>query len=169
MREETMWHEVWRGIQADFTDVPGIAELAQITVRLLLAAVLGGFLGLQRELIGKAAGLRTHMLVAMGAAFFTLIPVQAGMAITDLSRVLQGIITGVGFLGAGTILQLKKQEQIVGLTTAAGLWLTAAIGIAAGMGREVSAIVGTALAFLILALLPHLTPPGDREEDDNAA
>ena len=164
-----MWHEVWRGIQADFADVPSIAELAQIIVRLLLAAVLGGLLGIQRELIGKAAGLRTHMLVAMGAAFFTLIPVQAGMPLTDLSRVLQGIIAGVGFLGAGTILQLKRQEQIVGLTTAAGLWLTAAIGIAAGMGREVSAIVGTVLAFLILALLPHLTPHGDNEESDNEA
>lgn len=156
-----MWHEVWQGIQADFTDVPSIAELTQITVRLLLAAVLGGLLGIQRELIGKAAGLRTHMLVAMGAAFFTLIPVQAGMPLTDLSRVFQGIITGIGFLGAGTILQLKKQEQILGLTTAAGLWLTAAIGIAAGMGREVSAIVGTVLAFLILAFLPRLTPPAD--------
>ena len=164
-----MWHEVWRGILADFTDVPSIAELAQIIVRLLLAAVLGGLLGIQRELTGKAAGLRTHMLVAMGAAFFTLIPVQAGMPITDLSRVLQGVIVGVGFLGAGTILQLKRQEQIVGLTTAAGLWLTAAIGIAAGMGREVSAIVGTVLAFLILALLPRLTPPGDNKEDGNTA
>jgi putative Mg2+ transporter-C (MgtC) family protein len=158
-----MWHEVWQGIQADFTDVPSIAELTQITVRLLLAAVLGGLLGIQRELIGKAAGLRTHMLVAMGAAFFTLIPVQAGMPLTDLSRVFQGIITGIGFLGAGTILQLKKQEQILGLTTAAGLWLTAAIGIAAGMGREVSAIVGTVLAFLILAFFPRLTPPADTD------
>ena len=162
-----MWQEVWRGILADFTDVPSIAELAQISVRLLLAAVLGGLLGLQRELIGKAAGLRTHMLVAMGAAFFTLIPVQAGMPITDLSRVLQGVIVGVGFLGAGTILQLKQQQRILGLTTAAGLWLTAAIGVAAGMGREVSAIVGTVLAFLILALLPRLTPPGDNNEGDN--
>lgn len=162
-----MWQEVWRGIQADFVDVPSIAELAQIIVRLLLAAVLGGLLGLQRELVGKAAGLRTHMLVAMGAAFFTLIPVQAGMPIADLSRVLQGVIVGVGFLGAGTILQLQKQQRILGLTTAAGLWLTAAIGVAAGMGREVSAIVGAVLALFILALLPRLTPPGDSNEGGN--
>src|SRR5438132_10963253 len=95
---------VWRGIQADFADVPGIAEVTQIVVRLLLAALLGGLVGFQRERRGKAAGLRTHMLVALGAAFFVLIPAQAGMPLADLSRVLQGIITGVRFLGAGSIL-----------------------------------------------------------------
>ena len=153
-----MWHEVWRGIQADFTDVPGIAELAQITVRLLLAAVLGGLLGIQRELIGKAAGLRTHMLVALGSAFFVLIPYQAGMSVVDLSRVLQGVITGIGFLGAGTILKQEEPERIHGLTTAAGLWLTAAVGIAAGMGREASAVLGTVLAFIILSLMPRVGP-----------
>jgi putative Mg2+ transporter-C (MgtC) family protein len=147
---------VWRGIQADFSDLPGIAEVTQIVVRLLLAAVLGGIIGLQREHVGKAAGLRTHMLVSLGAAFFVLIPTQAGMPLADLSRVLQGIITGVGFLGAGTILKRQDQEQIEGLTTAAGLWFTAAVGSAAGMGRETSAVLGTGLAFLILSLLPRL-------------
>ena len=84
-----IWQEVWRGLQVDFTDLPGIAEVTQIVVRLLLAALLGGLLGLQRELVGKAAGIRTHMLVAMGTAFFVLVPYQAGMPLVDLGRVLQ--------------------------------------------------------------------------------
>src|SRR5215471_1618190 len=159
-----LWHEVWRGAQNDFADLPGAAEVTQIVLRLLLAALLGGLVGFQRERSGKAAGLRTHMLVALGAAFFVLIPSQAGMPLADLSRVLQSIITGIGFLGAGTILKRQASEEIEGLTTAAGLWLTAAVGIAAGMGRETSAVLGTVLAFLILALLPRIKPPTDPEE-----
>jgi putative Mg2+ transporter-C (MgtC) family protein len=143
-------------VQADFSDLPGIAALTQIVVRLLLAALLGGLLGFQRERVGKAAGIRTHMLVALGSAFFVLIPYQAGMSLVDLSRVLQGVITGIGFLGAGTILKQTVPEQIHGLTTAAGLWLTAAVGIAAGMGRETSAILGTVLALIILSLVPRI-------------
>ena len=152
----TLWHEVWRGIQSDFADLPGAAEVTQIVLRLLLAALLGGLVGFQRERIGKSAGLRTHMLVALGSAFFVMIPYQAGMPLADLSRVLQGVITGVGFLGAGTILKRPAEEHIEGLTTAAGLWLTAAVGCAAGMGREASAVLGTVLAFFILALLPRM-------------
>jgi putative Mg2+ transporter-C (MgtC) family protein len=152
---DALWREVWRGLQADFADLPGIAEVTQIVVRLLLAALLGGIVGYQRESVGKAAGLRTHMLVSLGAAFFVMIPAQAGMALADLSRVLQGVISGIGFLGAGTILKREREEQIEGLTTAAGLWLTAAVGSAAGMGREASAVLGTVLAFIILSLLPR--------------
>ena len=159
-----MWQEMWRGIQADFSDLPGMAEVTQIVVRLLLAALLGGLLGFQRERVGKAAGLRTHMLVALGSAFFVLVPYQAGMLLADLSRVLQGVIAGIGFLGAGTILKQHEPEQIHGLTTAAGLWLTAAVGIAAGMGREASAVLGTVLAFIILSLLPRLGPKADAED-----
>ncbi len=133
-------------------------------VRLLLAALLGGLVGFQRERRGKAAGLRTHMLVALGAAFFVLIPAQAGMPLADLSRVLQGIITGVGFLGAGTILKRQASEEIEGLTTAAGLWLTAAVGSAAGMGRETSAVLGTVLALIVLSLLPRIRPHANTEE-----
>jgi putative Mg2+ transporter-C (MgtC) family protein len=149
------WQEIWRGIQTDFSDLPGVAEVTQVVLRLLLAALLGGLLGFQREQEGKEAGLRTHMLVALGAAFFALVPYQAGMLLTDMSRVLQGIIAGVGFLGAGTILKQNEVGQIHGLTTAAGLWLTAAVGIAAGLGREASAILATVLAFIVLALLPR--------------
>ena len=151
-----VWHEIWRGVQNDFADLPGVAEVTQIVLRMLLAALLGGLVGFQRERVGKSAGLRTHMLVSLGSAFFVMIPYQAGMSIADLSRVMQGIMTGVGFLGAGTILKRETDEQIEGLTTAAGLWLTAAVGSAAGMGREASAVLGTVLALLILAFLPRV-------------
>jgi len=153
-----VWHEIWRGVQNDFADLPGVAEVTQIVLRMLLAALLGGLVGFQRERVGKSAGLRTHMLVSLGSAFFVMIPYQAGMSIADLSRVMQGIMTGVGFLGAGTILKRETDEQIEGLTTAAGLWLTAAVGSAAGMGREASAVLGTVLALLILAFLPRVKP-----------
>jgi putative Mg2+ transporter-C (MgtC) family protein len=149
----TLWHEVWKGICTDFSDLPGVMEVTQLLLRLGLAAALGGIVGYQREIVGRAAGLRTHMLVALGSAFFVLLPVQAGMSLADLSRVLQGLTTGIGFLGAGTI--LKREGHIEGLTTAAGLWLTAAVGIAAGMGREMSAVLGTVLAVIILVLVPQ--------------
>ena len=153
---DTLWYAVWRGIQTDVADLPGTAAVTQSVVRLVLAALLGGLVGFQWERSGKAAGLRTPMLVALGAAFFVVIPAQAGMPLADLSRVLQGIITGVGFLGAGTILKRPAPEEIEGLTTAAGLWLTAAVGSAAGMGRETSAVLGAVLAFIILSLLPPI-------------
>src|SRR5262249_17740617 len=107
---DTLWHEVWTGIYTDFSDLPGVRELTQLLLRLGLAASLGSLLGFQREIVGRAAGLRTHMLVALGSAFFILLPVQAGMDLADLSRVLQGLTTGIGFLGAGTI--LKREGQI---------------------------------------------------------
>jgi putative Mg2+ transporter-C (MgtC) family protein len=153
------WQEVWRAVRADFGDLPGAVAVTQLVLRTLLAALLGGVLGYQRERHGKEAGLRTHMLVSLGSAFFVLIPLQAGMSIGDLSRVLQGLIAGIGFLLAGTILKREAKGQIEGLTTAAGLWLTAAVGVAAGLGRETSAVLGTALALIILALLPQVKPP----------
>jgi len=91
------------------------------------------------------------MLVALGAALFTVAPLEAGMSIGDLSRVFQGIAAGIGFLGAGTILKLTGGEEIKGLTTAAGLWLTAAIGMAVGSGRIWIPIVGVLIALIILS------------------
>jgi putative Mg2+ transporter-C (MgtC) family protein len=128
----------------------------RIVIRLLLAAALGGVLGYERERRGKAAGMRTHMLVALGSTLFVLVPQQAGMHMTDLSRVLQGIVTGVGFLGAGTILKARDEAHLHGLTTAAGVWLTAAIGVTVGLGRDVTAILSTVLAVIILAYVPHV-------------
>ena len=155
---DTIWHDVWQGVQEDFSDLPDVKVVTQLVLRMLLAIGLGGLLGYQRERQGKAAGLRTHMLVALGSAFFVLIPLQAGMPLADLSRVLQGLLAGIGFLAAGTILKQQAEEQIQGLTTAAGLWLTAAIGVAVGLGRDASALLGTVLAWSILALLPQVGP-----------
>jgi putative Mg2+ transporter-C (MgtC) family protein len=161
---DAVWQEVWQGVRADFSDLPGVMAVTQLILRMLLAIFLGGLLGYQREHQGKEAGLRTHMLVALGSAFFVLIPLQAGMSMGDLSRVLQGLIAGIGFLLAGTILKQQAEGQIHGLTTAAGLWLTAAVGVAVGLGREASAILGTVLALMILALLPRVRPSPDLEE-----
>jgi putative Mg2+ transporter-C (MgtC) family protein len=118
---EAIWHDVWQSVRADFSDLPGVGAVTQLVLRMLLAALLGGVLGYQRERQGKEAGLRTHMLVALGSAFFVLVPLQAGMSIGDLSRVLQGLIAGIGFLLAGTILKQQAQGQIHGLPTTAGL------------------------------------------------
>jgi putative Mg2+ transporter-C (MgtC) family protein len=123
----------------DFSDIPDIAEAIRMAVRLVIAAFLGGVLGINRQLAGKSAGLRTHMLVSLGAALFVMIPQQAGVSDADITRVIQGIVSGIGFLGAGSILRGMNDGEVRGMTTAAGIWLTAAIGIAAGLGREVSA------------------------------
>lgn len=136
--------------------MPDIEQATRIVVRLVIAAALGGLLGWERERTGKAAGVRTHMLVALGAALFVLIPQQAGVSDTDMSRVIQGVVAGIGFLCAGTIIKGRDEEDVQGLTTAAGIWLTAAIGVGVGLGREASAVLSTLLALLILHWLPRL-------------
>ena len=143
-----MAESVLEALRAEFSDASDPAQITRIVVRLLLAAVLGGALGYERERSGKAAGIRTHMLVAVGAALFVLVPQQAGMAVADIGRVLQGIVTGVGFLGAGAIIKHQSEENVQGLTTAAGVWMTAAIGIACGLGRETTAVLSTLLALV---------------------
>jgi len=149
-----MWQEIWNTVLSEFSDIPDATHITRITLRLLVAAVLGGLLGYEREQKGKSAGVRTHMLVAIGAALFVLIPQQAGASTADLSRVLQGVIAGVGFLGAGAIIFGNKEVETRGLTTAAGIWVTAAIGIAAGMGRESTAVLSTLVALFILSVVP---------------
>ncbi|MDB5870065.1 MAG: MgtC/SapB transporter [Polaromonas sp.] len=150
------WQQVGDTIVAEFSDLTDAGQVTRILLRLTLAAVLGGLLGIERERKGKAAGVRTHMLVAMGAALFVLLAQQSGMPSDDVSRVIQGITAGIGFLGAGTILKGNDEEQVKGLTTAAGIWLTAAIGVAAGMGREATAVLSTLLALAVFILVPHL-------------
>jgi putative Mg2+ transporter-C (MgtC) family protein len=147
---------VLQTLQSEFSDLPDAAQVTRILVRLLMAALLGGVLGYERERHGKAAGVRTHMLVAMGAALFVLVPQQGGMEVADMSRVIQGIVTGVGFLGAGAIIKRGSEEDVQGLTTAAGVWMTAAIGIACGLGRETTAVLSTLLALVVLGLVPKL-------------
>jgi len=148
------WYEQsWLTIQQEFSDLGDVDDITRIVLRLLVAIVLGGLLGYERESAGASAGLRTHMLVSLGSALFVLIPLQAGMKIEDLSRVLQGVTAGIGFLGAGAILKQKDQNDIKGLTTAASVWLTSAVGIAAGMGREASAVLSALFALVILAIV----------------
>jgi putative Mg2+ transporter-C (MgtC) family protein len=147
------WDEVWSTVYAEFTDIGDGAGIVRIVVRLCVAVVLGGVLGWERESVGAPAGLRTHMLVSLGSALFVLIPLQAGMRLDDLSRVLQGVTAGIGFLGAGAILKQRDRNDVRGLTTAASIWLTAALGVAAGMGREATALLSTLFALVILAIL----------------
>jgi putative Mg2+ transporter-C (MgtC) family protein len=138
--------------------VPDWTQLVRVSARLLIAALLGGCIGFERQREHKAAGLRTHILVAMGAALFAIAPLESGMTISDASRVFQGIATGIGFIGAGTILKLTDQQEIKGLTTAAGLWLTAAVGMAVGSGLVWIPVVATLLAFIILSVLAPAEP-----------
>lgn len=151
--------EVWQAVKQDFSDIPDVAVMTRIVMRLLLATCLGAALGFERESAGSSAGLRTHILVALGSALFVLVPLEASMSIADLSRVLQGLIAGVGFLGAGAILKRSNSREIQGLTTAANIWVTAAIGVGVGMGREMTAIVSTVFALIVLAGLKRLKPP----------
>ena len=156
---DAWWQEVWQTLQSEFADIGDARKLTQITLRLLIAAILGGILGFEREQKGKAAGVRTHMLVAMGAALFVLVPQMSGSQADAMSRVVQGVIAGIGFLGAGTILKGKEEDtgqHVKGLTTAAGLWMTAAIGVAAGLGKESTAVLSTVLALLVFSVMPRI-------------
>ncbi|HEX2545401.1 MAG TPA: MgtC/SapB family protein [Ramlibacter sp.] len=130
-------------IVEEFSDLGSAREITQLIVRLFVAAAMGAVLGLERERQGKPAGIRTHMLVAASSALIVLVAVQSGMDDEALSRVLQGLLAGVGFVCAGAILKLEQEEKVHGLTTAAGVWMTAAIGITAGLGREMTAFLST--------------------------
>lgn len=158
--------EIWQTLQSEFSDLSNIEDVTRVVVRLVIAVLLGGIVGWNRERRRTAAGLRTHMMVALGSALFVLVPQQAGMHLADMSRVLQGVVAGIGFLGAGAIIKFESKEQIKGLTTAAGIWATAAIGIAAGMGREALAVLSTVLALVILGVLPRFERAIARNGDD---
>jgi putative Mg2+ transporter-C (MgtC) family protein len=161
------WHEVWVTLQAEFADIGDASQLTRVTVRLLTAAVLGGILGFEREHKGKAAGVRTHMLVAIGAALFVLVPQMSGSQADAMSRVIQGVIAGIGFLCAGTILKNQEGDEghVKGLTTAAGLWMTAAIGVSAGLGREATAVLSTLLALGVLGVMPRVVKIFEKNHD----
>ncbi|MES2941265.1 MAG: MgtC/SapB family protein [Pseudomonadota bacterium] len=153
---DNWWSQITQTVAEEFSDLDDITQATRLILRLTVAAVLGGLLGIEREHKGKAAGIRTHMMVAMGSALFVLVSQQAGIIATDMSRVVQGLIAGIGFLGAGTILKGQDEEKVQGLTTAAGIWMTAAIGMAAGLGLEVTAVLSTLLALAILSLMPMM-------------
>ncbi|MDO9402851.1 MAG: MgtC/SapB family protein [Polaromonas sp.] len=165
---DSWWQQVGNTIAEEFSGLTDAAELTRIVLRLSIAALLGGLLGIEREHHGKAAGVRTHMLVAMGSALFVIVSEQAGIIATDMSRVIQGLVAGVGFLGAGTILKGADEEKVKGLTTAAGIWMTAAIGVAAGLGLEVTAVLSTLLALAIFSVVPWLVRRMEKPEDVGA-
>ena len=142
---DLLWHELTYGLQDR-------GHLAIVVLRVLTAILLGGVVGIERERAGKPAGLRTHMLVCLGTAVVVLACSGAAMSMDGLSRVIQGIVTGIGFIGAGSILKLDEERHIEGLTTAAGLWMTAAIGVAVGLGALGVALIGTIVTLLVLAL-----------------
>ena len=127
-------------------------QLARVMIRLVAAALLGAIVGFQRETSGKPAGVRTHMLVSLGTAIFVLSCSATGMSFDGLTRVIQGIATGIGFIGAGSILKLSDEQDVKGLTTAAGIWITAAIGVTVGLGGLGIALLSTILTLIILAL-----------------
>lgn len=160
----TVAEEIWTTLVQEFSDVPDMSAMTRITVRLVIAAVLGGILGYERESKGRSAGLRTHMLVAVGAALFVVGPLQSGMNVGDLSRVLQGVVQGIGFLGAGAIMVRSAQREVEGLTTAAGIWATAGIGVIAGMGLELTAVLSTAIVLIILAVIPLVVPEQNKSD-----
>ncbi|MEH2209051.1 MgtC/SapB family protein [Nostoc sp.] len=130
-----------------------------ISFRLCIALLIGATIGLERQIRRKPAGLRTHMLVSLGSAFFTLIIMQPGGLQSSpdaLSRVIQGIAAGVGFLGAGEIVRQSSQEsqqlEIHGLTSAAAIWVSSALGIAAGCGLWQLGLIGAMLTFFVLSV-----------------
>lgn len=141
---------------------PDFAQLAQITVRLVVSCILGAVLGLEREVRGRQAGLRTHMLVALGCTLFTVIPLFEGSP-EALSQVVRGITAGIGFLGAGAILKQESEKRISGITTAAGLWTTGAMAVAVGAGYIGVAVIATLLAWLILYFVNFVEPPLQRD------
>ncbi len=127
-----------------------------IIVRLLLAVILGAGLGYQRELSGKPAGLRTHALISLGAALFTIISIFGFAGQGDPSRIAAGVVTGIGFLGAGVIFRsMRSDVQVGGLTTAASIWVVAAIGMAAGAGLYLVAAI-VALLVVIVLIIPKV-------------
>jgi putative Mg2+ transporter-C (MgtC) family protein len=135
---------------------PDMHQLVRVTLRLLVALAIGTAVGLQRELTHKPAGLRTHMLVALGTALFVVGAAESGMSPNDVSRIVQGVATGIGFLGGGAILKLTDEREIHGLTTAAGIWMTAAASAAAGLGQMAVALVATLLGLLVLIVFRKL-------------
>jgi len=152
------------------------ASISEVVVRLLVAVVAGGLIGWDRQRLDKPAGLRTHMLVALGSCAFTLLGfevsghlAQRGGIQFDPTRVLQGVVGGIGFLGAGTIIQ--SRGHVSGITTAASVWVAGALGAAAGVGAYVLTAATAVLAFAILTavgLSQKLSKQENQGEDADA-
>jgi putative Mg2+ transporter-C (MgtC) family protein len=131
-------------------------QLVRVLVRLVAAALVGAIIGLQRQHAHKPAGLRTHMLVSLGSAVFVLAPLELHVPIAEVGRVIQGVAAGIGFIGAGAILKRTDEGDVQGLTTAAGIWLTAGVGVAIGLGGIAVALLATFLTWFILSVVGYL-------------
>lgn len=145
-----------------------------LATRLGVALIAGGAIGWERQRRRKAAGLRTHMLVSLGAALLILVPAQLNSSIDGVGRIIQGIATGIGFLGAGEILHRSRPnrygQDVSGLTSAASVWVTAALGICAGAGLWQLTSLGTVLTLITLVLIKRLermsmVPEQEESED----
>jgi putative Mg2+ transporter-C (MgtC) family protein len=159
---DILWQELTSGL-------PDTRQLVQVSIRLIAATLLGAVVGIERERAHKPAGLRTHILVSLGTTVFVLSGAGVGMASDAISRIIQGIATGIGFLGAGTILKLSEERDIQGLTTAAGIWMTSAIGVAVGLGSLALALLSAVLAVLILVLMRPLEDRIDKSQQGKTA
>ncbi|MEO8573344.1 MAG: MgtC/SapB family protein [Pyrinomonadaceae bacterium] len=156
---EILWSELSGGI-------PDSTHLALMLLRLVAATLLGAAIGYERQRAGKAAGLRTHILVAAGTTVFILACLGAGIKTNSdgISRVIQGIITGIGFVGAGSILKRETDRNVQGVTTSAGIWMTAAIGVTIGLGGLGLAIMATTLTLIILRVTIWFERQGSRSD-----
>ena len=135
--------------------IPAWDLALQVVVRLLLAALFGGVIVYEREMKGKAAGIRTHMLVCVGTTIIIVAARLDGIPIGEMSKVIEGIVAGIGFIGGGVILKLTQEREIRGLTTAASIWTTAAIGIAVGLGQIWIALISMVVVWIILAVIGY--------------
>lgn len=153
---DILWQELSLGT-ADWQ------QFVRVSIRLITAALLGAVIGFEREKAGKAAGLRTHILVTLGTCVFVLAGLGYGMNSDGLSRVIQGIVTGIGFIGAGSILKLNTERDIRGLTTSAGIWIAAAIGVAVGLGELGLALLATFVTVIVLALVGKPDPTDEND------
>ena len=154
---EVLWEELTRGLSS----APG---LERVILRLAAATILGAVVGFERERARKPAGLRTHTLVCVGTALFVLVCSSAGMSSDGLSRVIQGVVTGIGFIGAGSILKVSDQHYVRGLTTAAAVWMSAAIGVSVGLGAIGIAALSTVLALIILAVVGAIEARAEKKD-----
>ena len=146
---DLLWQELTLGLDS--------ARLAaQMLIRMVLAMLLGGLVGMQREQAGKPAGVRTHMLVCTGTAIVIIAARLDGIPQSEMSKVIEGLVAGIGFLGGGVILKLSHEREIRGVTTAASIWGTAGIGIAVGLGQVWIGVVSMVVVWLILFVLGYL-------------
>jgi len=156
---DVLWEELTRGLTNRH-------DFGRVIIRLLAATLLGAIVGLERERARKSAGLRTQTLVCVGTAALILVSSSAGLSNEGLSRLIQGIITGIGFIGAGSILKVGEERHVRGLTTAASVWMTAAIGVSVGLGTVGIAALLTLLALIILALVGAVEARAEKRERD---